>query len=167
MRSKVYIAAALMLAAGSGSAFAQTKLVGTHNSWSFYSHEEGSTRLCFAVGAPQSTEPAGARRDAVFFYVSAWPRDGVRSEISVKIGYPFRKGSEATVTIGNESFKLFTQEERAFVNDPFEELKLIEAMKKGSTMVVQGQSERGTTTKDTYSLAGMTRAMQSLTAGCN
>lgn len=145
----------------------QTRLVGTFNDWAFYSHEEPQARLCFALGTPESSEPAGARRDRVLFYVSAWPREGVRSEVSIKIGYAFRKGSEATVTIGAETFKLFTQDERAFVGDPIEELKLIEAMKKGTTMLVQGLSERGTATRDTYSLSGVSKAVQSLATGCN
>jgi hypothetical protein len=165
MRARHLIVAGLISLAS--SAAADTKLVGTFSSWSFYAHEEGQTRLCFAVGSPQTVEPAGARRDPAFFYISAWPRDGVRTEVSIKFGYPLRKGSEATATIGSESFKLFTADERAYVGDPFDELKLIEAMKKGSTMVVQGTSERGTTTKDTYSLSGLSKAVQSLTSNCN
>ena len=150
-----------------GGAAAQTKLVATYGTWSYFAHESSQARICFALSTPQSSEPAGVRRDPTYFYISAWPRDGVRSEISVKIGYPFRKGSEVTVTIGSDSFKLFTQDERAFVSDPFEELKLIEAMKKGTVMIVQGTSERGTTTKDTYSLSGVSKAVQSLTTACN
>ena len=34
-------------------------------------------------------------------------------------------------------------------------------------MVVQATSERGTATKDTYSLSGLSRAIQSLTTNCN
>ncbi|MCL4766127.1 MAG: hypothetical protein KJZ80_07840 [Hyphomicrobiaceae bacterium] len=160
-------AAAAILLATAATALAQTKLVETFSDWAFYSHDSSPTRICFAVSAPQTSEPAGARRDRIYFYVSAWPREGVRSEVSVKIGYPFRKGSEAMITIGTEAFKLFTHEERAFVDDPIEELKLIEAMKKGATMVVQGMSERGTATKDTFSLAGVSKAVQTLTTECN
>ena len=165
MRAKYLIVAALILLAN--PAAADTKLVATFNSWSFYAHEEGQTPLCFAVGSPQSVEPAGARRDPAFFYISAWPRDGIRSEVSIKVGYPLRKGSEVTATIGSDIFKLFASDERAYVNDPFDELKLIEAMKKGSTMVVQATSERGTATNDTYTLSGVSRAVQSLTTNCN
>lgn len=149
------------------SALAQPKLVETFNDWSFYSHEGPKERICFAASAPQSSDPAGGRRDSAFFYISAWPREGVRTELSVKAGYPFRKGSEATVTIGNETFKLFTHEERAFVSDQIDELKLLEAMKKGSTMVVQGVSERGTVIKDTFSLLGVSKAVTNLTTQCN
>ena len=149
-----------------GTARAETKQVETFNGWTLYSNKDGNSPLCFVLSSPTSTEPAGAKRSPVHFYVSAWPREGVRSEISVKNGYSFRKGSEVTVTVGSDVFKLFTQDERAYVNDPIEELKLLEAMKKGSTMVVEGVSERGTATKDSYSLMGITKAVQSLATGC-
>jgi hypothetical protein len=39
-------------------------------------------------------------------------------------------------------------------------------MKKGSTMVIQGTSERGTATSDTYTLVGLSQSLQALTASC-
>ncbi len=159
-------ATATILFATAASAFAQPKLVETFNDWSFYSDSNPKERVCFAASAPQSSEPAN-NRSSIYFYISAWPGEGVRTELSVKVGYPFRKGSEAVVTVGGETFKLFTHEERAFVSDPIEELKLLEAMKKGATMIVQGVSERGTATKDTFSLLGVSKAVATLTAQCN
>jgi invasion protein IalB len=44
--------------------------------------------------------------------------------------------------------------------------KLVQAMVKGSTMVVQGTSARGNNTKDTYSLSGFTRAYQAIRQAC-
>lgn len=160
-------AIAIILFAIAPPAFAQPKLVETFNDWDFYSHNGPKERICFAVSAAASSEPAGNRQGSTYFYISAWPREGVRTELSVKAGYPFRKGSEATVTVGSESFELFTQGERAFVSDPIEELKLLEAMKKGANMVVQGVSTSGTATKDTFSLMGVSKAVQTLTTQCN
>ena len=92
--------------------------------------------------------------------------DGVKAEISVKLGYPIKTGSDITVMVGNDTFTLFPKEERAYVADATEELKLIEAMKKGSKLTVQATSERGTATTDTYSLAGLSQALQALAAAC-
>lgn len=142
------------------------KLVSTFSDWSSYMHEDARTKICFAVSQPKSQEPKGANRDPAFFYISAWPKDNVRTEISIKIGYPFKKGSEATVTVGSASFKLFTQNDRAFVGDAAQEVKLIDAMKKAQTMQVQGMSERGTTTTDNYSLAGLAQALQAAAEQC-
>lgn len=159
-------ATAIILIATAVGANAQTKLVDSFNDWHFYSHEGSGERLCFAATTAQSSEPAGIKRDPAYFYISAWPKDGVRTELSIKIGYPFKDGSEATVTVGNDSYKLFTHEDRAFVSNPIEELKLLEAMKRGSTMVVEGISEQGATTRDTFSLMGVMKAVQTLTTRC-
>lgn len=148
------------------AALPQAKLVSTFSDWSSYMHENGNTKICFAVSQPKNQEPKGVNRDPAFFYISAWPKEGVRTEISVKIGYPFKKGSEATVTVAGTAYKLFTQNDRAFVGDAAQELKLLEAMKKAQTMQVQGTSERGTATTDSYSLAGLTQALQAAADQC-
>jgi hypothetical protein len=142
------------------------KLVNTFSDWSSYAHDDGKTKICFAVSRPKSQEPKNVNRDPAYLYVSAWPRDGVKSEISIRIGYPFKKDSQVTVTVGPASFKLFTQSDRAYVSDATQELKLIDAMKKGASLQVQGISERGTTTTDTYSLTGLSQAIQSLAEQC-
>jgi Invasion associated locus B (IalB) protein len=73
---------------------------------------------------------------------------------------------EMTVTIGSDTFKLFGKGDRGFVNDPTEELKLIESMKKGSSAVVRGVSVKGTGTTDTYSLSGLAQALDKMAAAC-
>jgi len=142
------------------------KATSTFGDWSAYAHDDTKSKICFVVSQPKSQEPKNANRNPAYFYVSAWPRESVKNEVSVKIGYPFKKGTEATVTVGTASFKLFTQNERAFLGDLTQELKLIDAMRKGSSLQVQGTSERGTNTTDTYSLAGFGQALQALAGLC-
>ena len=84
----------------------------------------------------------------------------------MKVGYKIDEKKEMTVTIGTDTFKLFAKGERGFVSDPTEELKLIEAMKKGTTAIVKATSARGTATTDTYSLAGLSPALQKLAETC-
>lgn len=165
MRAKTVFIFGLLLMAPAAQAQAP-KLVSTFTDWSSYMHESANTKICFAVSQPKDQEPKNVNRDPAFFYVSAWPKENVRTEISVKIGYPFKKGSEAVVTVGDTEFKLFTQNDRAFVGDAAQELKLLEAMKKGNTMQVQGTSERGTATTDSYSLIGLTQALQAAAEQC-
>ena len=139
---------------------------GRFGDWSLNLAAGTDHKLCFAAAEPKEKEPAGANRAKALFYISAWPNEGVKSEISVKLGYPIKPGSEILVMVGKEAFKLFPKEERAYVADPTEELKLIEAMKKGSTLVVEASSERGTVTKDTYSLSGLAQALQAIATHC-
>ena len=166
MRPTVILVGSALFALLAGSAAAQSvRLVSKHANWTLYA-SDGSPTICFISTQPQSTEPKGASRDSIHFYVAGWPRDKVANEISVKIGYPLRRGSEVTVAVGTTTFKLFAANDRAFVASADDEAKLLDALRKGSSMVVQGTSERGTTTKDTYSLAGISQALQNMTSAC-
>ncbi|MEE8098335.1 MAG: invasion associated locus B family protein [Hyphomicrobium sp.] len=146
---------------------AQTvNLVERSGAWSIYADTGTPKKVCFAASSPQAVEPIGANRGSIFFYISAWPKDGVKAEPSVKLGYPVNTEKGVTVTIGTDVFKLFSKEQHGFVADPSEELKLIDALKKGSTAMVRATSTRGTSTTDTYSLSGISKALEKLTATC-
>lgn len=148
-------------------AAAQTvDLVERSGAWSLYADTATPKQTCFVASQPQAVEPIGANRGPIFFYVSAWPKDGVKAEPSVKVGYPVDTAKDMTVTIGTDTFKLFSNGQRGFISDPTEELKLVEAMKKGSTAIVKAVSTRGTETTDTYSLSGITQALDKLAATC-
>ncbi len=161
------LAAAIGCIAWSSIALGQGATVsGTFGAWNLYTTDSGNTRICFIAAAPEEKKPATANRATMLFYISAWPKDGVRSEISVKLGYPIKKDSAVDVAVGTDTFKLFPKDERAYVADATDELKLLESMKKGVTATVQATSERGTTTTDTYSLIGISQALQSMAQAC-
>jgi invasion protein IalB len=161
------VATAIGLVLASSAVSAQSvKTIGTYSSWTSFTHGEDASLLCFATAQPAKQEPSSAKRDPAFVYVSSWPKDGVKAEISVKIGYALRKGSDVTLVIGSSNFTLFAHGDRAYVADATEELKLLEAMRKGNTMTVKATSDRGTSTTDTYSLAGVTQALAAVATNC-
>lgn len=142
------------------------QLVEKYGDWSLFVHDAAQKKICFAATQPSATTPKGEKRDAVFFYISAWPKDGVKTEVSILLGYKIKKGSDVTVNIGGTIFKLFPQDDKAFVADPTQELKLIEAMKRGSVMQVAATSEAGLATEDRFSLSGITSALKNLDTKC-
>ncbi len=165
-KTRIFAAAAtsLVLAA---NAHAQTvDLVETQGAWGLYADNATPKQVCFLAAQPQSVEPQGANRGPIYFYVSAWPKDGVKTEPSAKVGYPIDTNKEMSVTIGDDNFKLFAKGERGFVSDAAEESKLIESMKKGTTAVVKATSTRGTPTTDTYSLSGISAALTKMAETC-
>jgi invasion protein IalB len=83
------------------------------------------------------------------------------------MGYPFAEGAKASLTVGTAKFELFTKEEGAFVEKPDMETKLLEAMKTGSTMKIEGKSLRGTATSDVYSLNGLSDALDRAAKECS
>jgi len=156
----------VIVALSTAPAFAQdVKLLQKYNDWSVYA-ATGSPKVCFAVSQPTSSTPKNVRRGPIYFYISDYPADKVVGEISVKMGYPFAAGGKATVTVGTDKFELFTKDEGAFVEKTADEAKLIEAMKAGSSVKVQGRSARGTDTGDTYSLSGISGALERVAKEC-
>ncbi len=134
--------------------------------WVVHQNSGSGPKICFAATVPKTKEPASANRAKIVLYVSAWPKDGVKSEISIKLGYPIKPDSAIAVTVGDTSFQLFAQDDRAYVADATQELKMIEAMKKGSKLVVKATSTRGTQTTDTYSLQGLGQALDAVATAC-
>ncbi|MGH6736454.1 MAG: invasion associated locus B family protein [Methyloceanibacter sp.] len=147
-------------------AFAQeVSLLQKYGSWSAYT-ATGSPKVCFIVSQPSESAPKNVRRGPIYFYISHYPADKVTGEISVKMGYPFAAGAKTTVTVGNDKFELFTKEEGAFVEKTEDEARLITAMRAGSSLRVQGKSARGTSTTDTYSLSGISDALDRIAKEC-
>jgi hypothetical protein len=134
--------------------------------WTLYADTATPKAVCFIAAQPQAVEPLGANRGPIFFYITAWPKDGVKAEPSIKVGFPVKPEADMTVTVGTDTFKLFIKGERGFVSDATEELKLVEALKKGSNAFVKATSARGTATTDTYSLSGLAAALDKLAAAC-
>ena len=160
-------AACLITALSCTSAWADNPtLLQKFKEWSAYA-ASGTPRVCFAVSQPKQMTPKKIKRGPVYFYISRWPADNVANEVSVKMGYPFSDGAKATLTVGTAKFDLFTKDEGAFVEKTDAETKLVEAMKKASTMKIDGKSARGTATSDVYSLDGLSDALVRIAKECS
>lgn len=158
-------AAAVVLAAS--PAYAQTaKLLDTFRDWQVFVHEANDEKVCFAASPPQQKQPAGVNRGSVFLYLTTWKKDDVSNEVSIKVGYTFKPESVPVVTVGSETFELYAKDDKAFMRDPAEERKLIDAMRRGSSLTMTGLSSRGTKTEDTYSLYGLTAALGQVEKAC-
>ena len=142
---------------------AQTRNVKKFGDWRVLAHDGAEGRICFAIASPKSSDPPAA---GAHFYVSAWPKDGVRAEISVKTSAPLKPGAPASIAVDKVFYKLFSKGDRAFVIDATDELKLLEAMKKSATITVLAQSTDGVVSRDTYSLTGIAQALQTVSGGC-
>ncbi len=141
-------------------------LIDKQDNWTLYADNATPKTVCFIAAQPQAVEPLGANRGPIFFYISAWPKDGVRTEPSIKVGYPLHATKEMTVAVGTDTFKLFAKGERGFVSDATEEQKFVDALKKASTAIVKATSAKGTATTDTYSLSGLNKALEKMAETC-
>ena len=166
MRRFTILSGLLLIVCTAPAAAATGKFVARFEDWAAYVGESGANKVCFAISQPKDTKPAGVRRGPIYFYISHWPGDKARGEISIKIGYPLRTTVAPEVTIGKDKFKLFGKDEGAFVESTDSEKRIIEAMKGGAEMIVQGRSKRGTLTTDRYSLNGIKAALDRIAKDC-
>ena len=86
--------------------------------------------------------------------------------VQVEAGYNYNLDKKINVTIDNTSFEFYSTQdssETAWTND---DNKVIYAMKKGLELLLSGESSRGTTTNDTYTLKGFTAAVNKLNSDC-
>ncbi len=134
--------------------------------WSVFIYEDENGRVCFAATPPTEMQPKAVKRSPVIFYVTTWQKDGVRDEVSIKLGYTMKPKSAAIVTAGGQHFTLTSDEDKAYAKDPAEERKLLDAMAAGGAMIVKATSAKGTATTDQFSLEGAAAAVQKLQDAC-
>jgi invasion protein IalB len=146
----------------------QPTLLGQYGDWGAYTANPGGKKVCFALAKPKSsqTNPAGRKRDPAYMFISDRPAENVRNEVSVIIGYPFKSNSDATAEIGSTKFAMYTQNDGAWIKNVADETRMVDAMRKGSEMVVKGTSGRGTQSTDQYSLKGLTEALNRADQEC-
>ena len=146
----------------------QPTLLGQYGEWGAYTASPEGKKVCFTLGRPKSstTTPAGRKRDQAYVFISSRPSENVRNEISVVIGYAFKSSSDATAEIGSTKFAMYTQNDGAWIKNVAEEARLIDAMRKGADLTIKGTSSRGTNSTDTYSLKGLTQAMDRVDQEC-
>ena len=144
--------------------------------WSTVRHEASGQLVCFALGqsrelagrgaAARTPESAGNTTANSLIYVTSWPQAGIKAEVSVRAGSGFRAGTPVRLTIGAQSFGLSNHGDRAFVGNPTDELKLLEAMKRGSAVTIEGETDTSVATSEQVSLNGLAAALTHVTQGC-
>ena len=146
----------------------QAVLLGQFGDWGAYTALPGGKKVCFALSKPTSavTDPVGRKRDPSYAFVSTRPAEKVKNEVSVIVGYPQKPGIDASATVGTASYVMYTQNDGAWVKNAAEEAQMVEAMRKGSDLVVKSASTHGTKTTDTYSLKGIGEALDKVAEEC-
>jgi hypothetical protein len=156
--------AAVPPAAGGG----QPALLGQFGDWGAYTASNSGKQLCYALAKPasQTTQPPNRPRDPAYIFVSTRPSENVRNEVSIVIGYPFKPGSEASVDIGSAKYAMYTQADGAWIKNAAEEARMVDTMRRGSDLVVSGESGKGTKSTDRYNLRGLSQALDRVAQEC-
>ena len=164
------IAGAALVGLATGAAAQSASNVGTFKDWNAFVSDDAGGKICFVASQPTDSKYSQtvSGRDPAFFQITSIPAKNIRNEASSIVGYTFAATAEVTVDIDGTPYKMFldaSHPDTAWAV-PEQEAALVEAMKHGHKMTVNGKSKRGTTVADSYSLAGITAAIDKMTKEC-
>jgi invasion protein IalB len=143
-------------------------LLGQYDEWGAYTASAGGKKVCFALAKPSksTTNPPNRPRDPPYMFISSRPAEKVKDEVSVILGYGFKPNTDATINVGSSTYAMFTQNDGAWIKNPPDEPRLIDALRKGTDAVVKGTSAKGTASTDTYGLRGLAQALDRVGQEC-
>jgi len=163
-------------------------LVGAYGDWKVYHTSSGKSKICYLLSEPKSREPDSAKAEKAYAFISERPAEHVRNEISFVMGFEVAVGGEVkqkekkrekrskkgeadpafvpTVSIGDAQFDLAPKGSDLWIKNPAEEGKVIDEMRKGSTLIIKAASKKGRKTTDTYSLSGFSQAIDKALKDC-
>lgn len=164
--SRVVLAFLLSVCTAVPALAREEDLIETFGKWSAFASGTGKGRMCYLGGLPEKSEGNYTKRGPANVWVTQRPGEDSYDVVQVVAGYTYKPRSEVTVTIGKETFTLYTVDDSAWARDPETDRALARAMRAGLDMVVRGTSSRGTLTTDTYSLKGFTAAHNASRKAC-
>ncbi len=152
-------------AAGNSEAAGRPSQLGIYGDWGAYFANGEKSKTCYALATPKDREPSGLHRDPAYIFVSNRPEENVRQELSVIMGFPLKEEG-ALAEVSGSKFALITKGTSAWIKNTAEEAHFMEALKKGSKLIVKAASSKGHVTTDSYSLAGLSQALERIDKEC-
>jgi hypothetical protein len=117
------------------------------------------------MSKPQDVSPPVDGYTQAYLYLTNRPAEGVSNEVNLVAGFNFAPDQPATITVSGKSFELFTQKDAAWLLDASQNDNLASALRAGSTVTIEGTTERGILVTQTFSLSGATAASRAI-GGC-
>lgn len=146
---------------------AAPQLIGEYDDWSAYVYQEGKGNVCYMASTPQKSEGKYTKRGDVYLVITHRPADKSFDVVNFVAGYTYKNDAKVVVKIGKETISdFFVENDKAWTMNAGVDKKLVEAMKKGERLIIDGTSTKGTVTKDTYSLKGFSSAYRAISAKC-
>lgn len=144
----------------------EPKEVGKFGSWTAYKYKDKKSDVCYLTNTPEKSEGKYKARGKIYMMISVRSDSKKMGEFSHIAGYAFGNDEKAKVTIGNKNFTLFTSDDTAWAFTDTDDTQLIEKMLKETSMKIEGKSNKGTETVDTYSLKELDKGLKKIRSEC-
>jgi hypothetical protein len=142
------------------------QLLGKADAWAAYMSQDSSGRVCYLVGQPHKSEPAGFGRKPPTAMVTHRPVEKIANVVSFVEGYPLKEGSDVLLDIGGSKFELFTKDDSAWARTAELDKSIVALLAKGKQAIVKGLPQKGPATTDIYTLAGFAKALALIDKAC-
>ena len=162
---RVAAVGAALLAISPASA-QSVRSLGDFRDWAAYATSESSGTVCFAVSKPTDVDPTPDGFTDAYLYLTHRPGENVSNEINLVAGYTFAADSKATLSVGGREFALFTDRDAAWLDDPEQSETLAGVLRAGSSLTIEGTSDKGIKIVETFSLSGATAASRAIDGEC-
>lgn len=167
MKKLLILAGLVYWFGGSCASAAVPQMIGDYDDWVAYYYRDQSGPICYMASAPKKDEGKYSKRGDIFVVITHRPNEKSFDVFNINAGYDYKPDSKVEIKIGTKTFdRLFVSKDKAWAVSEKVDKEIVEAMKKGSRMMIHGVSARGTRTKDTYSLAGFTSAYKAISNKC-
>ncbi|WP_332065248.1 invasion associated locus B family protein [Bartonella sp. CB189] len=160
MFKKSFLTAFIMVLTTTVTAWSQApKRLDQFYAWGSYSYKSPENKICYVLSVPLESLPTTVNHGDNFFLVTKRSNSPISFEPQFMAGYTLKEGSKVIVSVGNKDFDFFTKDSSAWLASAELEKQLVSAMRSGNKMIVKAISKRGTHTTYTYSLKGVTAAL--------
>ena len=160
------LATALVLISASAASAQSVRQIGEFRDWTAYTATEGTDPICFAMARPLEVTPTPDGLTDSYLYLTHRPAEDMRYEFNLVAGFAFAADTTATVSVSGRSFDLFTENDAAWLLDPAQADNLASAIRAGSSLVIEGTTDKGIKVTETFSLSGATAASRAIDSEC-
>lgn len=153
------IAALLLLLAIAGAPNGRTA-IGVYGGWGAF--RDAAPARCFAIARPVIANGRGGG----FASVASWPARRLRASFYVRLSRDRARSAPVTLSIGERRFTLAAGDRDGWAADGASDRAIVDAMRSGRSMSVEGVGARGAPFADVYALAGAATAIDAATLAC-
>ncbi len=154
---------AALRCSSAGTAAAQSvRLIGDFRDWSAYSATEGAGALCFALTKPTEVTPTPDGFTEAYLYLTNRPAESVQQRVQPRRRLHFRARQPGDGDGRRPELRALHRERRRLAARPGQNDNLAGAIRAGSTLVVDGTSDKGIKITETFSLSGATAASRAI-----
>ena len=170
--SRIGLALVAVLALVAPVSAQEIKQLGTYKSWTAWSGTDANGAMCYISAVreswtPQEVKGAPVKRSPIHFLIINRKGLGTKNEVQTLVGYPFHPtNANVTATIDGKTYPMVTEGEAAWLAVEADESTFVEALKKGTKLIVKGTSMKSNNMTDNYSLSGVTAALAEIAKAC-